>query len=118
MFSCEYSKSVRDSLFYRTTLVAAFELSFSIHKRIKEKEVRGEIAFALISLFHVQIQKPASRSTTLRAFVFLANLLNFIITKNLKQEVHDDLSICMNERSLWGLSIIEDKDLLMSHDQR
>ena len=49
---------------------------------------------------------------------FLQNLLNFIVTKNLKQEVHDGLSICMNECSPCGLSIIGDKDLLMSHDQK
>ena len=47
---------------------------FHFHNGInfKEKKVSGEIAFALIGLKHVQIQKPASRSTTLRAFVFLS----------------------------------------------
>ena len=30
---------------------------------------------------------------------FLQNLLNFIITKYLKQEVDDDLSLCVVERS-------------------
>ena len=39
---------------------------------------------------------------------FLQSLLNFIITKYLKQEVDDDLSICMDERSPCGLSIIGD----------
>ena len=37
---------------------------------------------------HVQIQKAASRSTTIRAFVFLAK---FFIKKYLKQEFHDNL---------------------------
>ena len=46
-------------------------------KEYKEKKVRGEIAFALTSLFHVQTQKPASRSTTLRAFVFLEKFAEF-----------------------------------------
>ena len=46
-------------------------------KEFKEKKVRGEIAFALTSLFHVQIQKPASRSTTLRVFVFLEKFAEF-----------------------------------------
>ena len=36
---------------------------------------------------------------------FLQNLLNFIITKYLKQEVDDDLSLCVVERSPCGLSI-------------
>ena len=35
--------------------------------------------------------EPESMSTTTRAFVFLQNLLNFIITKYLKQGVDDDL---------------------------
>ena len=34
------------------TLVAAFALSFSIRKEL-QKKLSGEIAFALISLFHV-----------------------------------------------------------------
>ena len=35
---------------------------------------------------------------------FLQNLLNFIITKYLKQEVNEDPSICADERSPCGLS--------------
>ena len=31
-FSCSYSKSVRDCYFYKTILVAAFVVSFSIRK--------------------------------------------------------------------------------------
>ena len=64
--------------------------------------------------FHVQIQKPASRSPTLTAFVFLAKFAEFFNYKNLKQEVHDDLSVCADERSPCGLSII----LSMSRDQK
>ena len=36
---------------------------------------------------------------------FLQNFLNFVITKYLKQEVNDDLSLCVVERSPCGLSI-------------
>ena len=72
-----------------------------------EKEVSEEIAFTLISLFQVQIQEPASMSTTMRAFFFfMQNLLNFFITKYLKQEVDDDLNVSMDEHSPNGLSII------------
>ena len=39
---------------------------------------------------------------------FLQNLLNFIITKYLKQEVDDDLSICMDDYSPCGLSVTRD----------
>ena len=46
-------------------------------KEFKGKKVSEEIAFALIGLKHVQIQKPTSRSTTLRAFVFLAKFAEF-----------------------------------------
>ena len=54
--------------------VAAFEVSFSIRNS-------GEITFALISLFHVQIAEPASRSTTTKAFVFLAKFAEFYYLK-------------------------------------
>ena len=37
--------------------------------------------------------------TITTAFVFLANSLNFIIKKYLKQEVDHDLSLCVVERS-------------------
>ena len=63
--------------FYRTTPVAVFE-------RTLKKKVSGEIAFALISLFHVQIQLPQEHLS------FLQNLPNFFITKYLKQEVNND----------------------------
>ena len=51
--------------------MAAFELYFKYLKDFLKKKVIWEIAFDLISLFHVQIQEPKSRSTTTRAFVFL-----------------------------------------------
>ena len=38
-------------------MVAAFELCFSIKKEFLKKKVSGEIAFELISLFHVDIQE-------------------------------------------------------------
>ena len=81
MFYCKYSKSFRNSFFYRTTLVAAFELCFSIIKEFLEKKVSGEVCLDLISLFHVQIQEPTSKSTTMRAFVFLAKFAEFYYHK-------------------------------------
>ena len=91
--------------------MAAFEVSYSIREEFFKK-VNGEIAFALISLFHVQIQEPASRSTTTTAFVFLAK---FIIAKYLKQEVDDNLSIWMDEISPSGLSVTEDIKIYQRH---
>ena len=57
--------------------MAAFELCFSIRKEFSKKKVSGEIAFELISLFHVQIQEPTSRSTTTGAFAILAKFAEF-----------------------------------------
>ena len=58
-------KALRSAFFYRTSSLSAFEVSFSIRKKFSKKKSNGEIAFALISLFHVQIQEPANRSTTM-----------------------------------------------------
>ena len=69
---------VLGAAFYRTTQVAAFEFCFSI-KRIFKKESR-DTALELISLFNVQIQEP-TRSTMVRAFVFLANIPKFYYYK-------------------------------------
>ena len=77
-----YFNSFRDCFFYRTTPVTAFEVSISIKKEFLKKNVNGAIAFALISLLNVLIQKPASRSITTIAFVFAAK---FIIIKYFKQ---------------------------------
>ena len=46
---------------------------------------------------------------------FLQNLLNFIITKYLKQEVDDDLSVCVDERSPCGLSMTGDIKIYQYH---
>ena len=46
---------------------------------------------------------------------FLQNLLNFIITKCLKQEVDDDISIDMDERSPCGLSVTRDIKIYQCH---
>ena len=78
---CEYSKSFKNIFFYRTTLLAAFELCFSIRKEFLKKKISGDIAFELISLFHVQIQETTNRSTTTREFVFLAKFAEFYYHK-------------------------------------
>ena len=46
---------------------------------------------------------------------FWQNLLNFVITKYLKQEVDDDLSVCVDERSPSGLSITGDIKIYQYH---
>ena len=46
---------------------------------------------------------------------FFQTLLNFIITKYFKQEVDDNLSICMDEHSLCDLSVAEDIKIYQWH---
>ena len=48
----------------------------------------------------------------------LQNLPNFIITKYFKQEVDDDLSAGLDERSSCGLSITGDIKISMLSDQK
>ena len=45
---------------------------------------------------------------------FLQNLLNFIITKYLKQDI-DDLSVCVDGRSPCGFSITGDIKIYQCH---
>ena len=46
---------------------------------------------------------------------FLQNLLNFIITKYLKKEFDDDLTVGVDERSPCGLSVTGDIKIYQSH---
>ena len=61
--------------------MAFFKICFSIRKEFLKKKVSGEIAFELISLFHVQVQEPTIRSTTTRALVLLAKFAEFYYHK-------------------------------------
>ena len=46
---------------------------------------------------------------------FLQNLLNFIITKYLKKEFDDDLTVGVDERSPCGLSVTGDIKIYQCH---
>ena len=46
---------------------------------------------------------------------FLQNLLNFVITKYLKQDIDDNLSICVEECSHCGRSISGDIKIYQCH---
>ena len=74
-----------------------------------KKKVSGEIAFDLISLFHVQIQEPTRSSTKARAFVFPAK---FHYHKMFEKKVNDNLSVCVDEHSLCDLSITGDLSMI------
>ena len=95
--------------------MAAFELGFSTRKEFKKKKVSGEIAFVLISLFHLQIQEPASSSIITRAFLFLAKFAEFYCLKIFETKVSDDLSIWVDECSLCGLSITGNIKICQCH---
>ena len=77
---------------------------FYYQKEFVKKKVSGEIAFDVISLFHVQYKSLQDIQLPREHLPFLQNF----ITKYLKQEVDDNLSICMDERSSCGLSITRD----------
>ena len=84
---------------------------FKYQKEFLTKKVSGKIALDLISLFHKhkslqEVQLPREH---------LSFLQNFIIKKYLKQEVDDDLSVCMDERSPCGLSITGDIKIYQCH---
>ena len=72
-FPMSIPKVLGTIFFNRTMTGAAFELCL-VSERISKKKVTGEIAFDLISLFHVQMQEPTRSSTTTRAFVFPAKI--------------------------------------------
>ena len=58
-----YFSKVLGTAFCRTTLMAAFvEVCFSIRKQLIKNKINEEIALAIICLFHVQIEEPASSS--------------------------------------------------------
>ena len=80
-----------------------------------QKKVSRDIAFDLISLFHVQIQEPTSLQEVQLLREHLSFLQNFIITKYLKQEVDDNRSVCVDERSPYGLSITADIKIYQCH---
>ena len=84
-------------------------------KDLLKKKVIGEIPFDLISLFHVQIQEPKSRSTTTTAFVFLAKFAQFYYHKIFEKEFDDDLTIGIDERSTCGLSVTGDIKIYQCH---
>ena len=79
---CEYSIKVLVTTFFIEQL-CWLPLNYVLvsEKTFLKKEVIGKIAFELISLFDAQIQQPTSRSTTTRAFVFLANFAEFYYYK-------------------------------------
>ena len=69
--------SFGNRLFYIITPVLLLNYVLVSEKQFFKKKISGEISFEIITLFHVQIQEPTSRSTTMRAFAFLAKFAEF-----------------------------------------
>ena len=69
------------AFFYKTTPVAAFEVSFSVRNEFKNTNISGEIVFALFSLFCIQIQEPLSTSIATKAIVSLEKFARFYYHK-------------------------------------
>ena len=84
---------------------------FKYQKEFLTKKVSGKIAFDLISLFH----KYKSLQEVQLLQEHLSFLQNFIITKYLKEEVDDNLSISVSEHSPCGLSITRDIKIYKCH---
>ena len=71
--------------------MAAFKLCFSIRKEFLKKKVSGENAFDKINVSMYKYNSLKAGQLPPQHLSFLENLLNFIITKYLKQAC--DLSI-------------------------
>ena len=84
---------------------------FKYQKEFFTKKVSGKIAFDLIRLFH----KYKSLQEVQLLQEHLSFLQNFIITKYLKEEVDDNLSISVDKRSPCGLSITRDIKIYQCH---
>ena len=84
-------------------------------KDLLKKKVIGEIPFDLISLFHVQIQEPKSRSTATTAFVFLGKIAECYYCKIFEKKIDDDLTVGVDERSTCGLSVTGDTKIYQCH---
>ena len=92
--------------------MALFEYYFSIRKFFLKNEVSREI---VISLFQYKYKKMRAGQLPQEHLYFLQSLLDFIITKYVKEEVDDNLTICMNEHSSCDLSVTGDIKICQCH---
>ena len=68
-----------------------------------------------LACFIYKYKSPQAGHLPRENLSFLQILLNFIITKYLKQKVNDDLSAYVHECSLCGLSITGDIKIYLCH---
>ena len=104
MFSCEYSKSFRNSFFIEQLwwLLLNYVL---VLERIFKKE----------SYWRDCLNTRAYKQVNHHSSICLAKFAEFYYHKYLKQEVNDDLSICVDKRSPCDLSITGDIKIYQWH---
>ena len=95
--------------------MAAFELYFSIRKIFSKRKLLERLPFILLVCFMYKYKKLKAGQLPQDHLSFLQNLLNFIITKYLKKEFDDDLSVGVDERSPCGLCVGRDLKIYHCH---
>ena len=84
--------------------MAVFEVSFSIRKEFKETK-----SMERFSCTNTRAWKQVNYHDSICLFC------KFIIAKSFKQEVNDELSICVDECSPYDLSITGDRKIHQCH---
>ena len=110
----KYSRSFRGS-FFENKIGSCFWIKFSIRKEFLKEKAEGEIAFALINLPQVQIQDPASGSTTTKEFVFLEKFAEFYYHKILEARSRWRLKHFRVWRNPCDLSVTGDIKIFQFH---
>ena len=75
---------------------------------LKKRKLVERLPLIQLACFTYKYKSLQAGQLPQKHLSFLQNLLNFVITKYLKQEVDDDLSACVDERSACGFSITGD----------
>ena len=95
--------------------MAAFELYFSIRKIFSKRKLLERLLLILLVCFMYKYKSLKAGQLPREHLSFLQNLLNFIITKYLKKEFDDDLSVGVDERSPCGLCVGRDLKIYHCH---
>ena len=88
--------------------MVSFELRFTIKEQFYKKLVERMPLLQLACSIYKHKSLEAGQ-------LLKVSLPNFIITKYLKQEVDDDLSVCVDECSPFGLSVTGDAKIYQCH---
>ena len=86
-----------------------------MRKNLKNRKLVERLPLISLACFMYKYKSLQAGQLPLEHLSFLQNLLDFIITKYLKQKVDDNLSVCMDEHSSCGLSITGDIKIYQCH---